>query len=227
MRIALISDIHGNLEALQTALEEIEKLNVDKIHGLGDFVGYMTNPNECVELTKDFESVMGNHESALFDRDELSLFNEYAKKALLWTKNELTPANVKLLSALPYKQVYVDLDYTIAHGSLISPFEYINNFFAAWMNFDLLETQVLFVGHTHVPVFWRGYKTITTIGHQPEQRSPHPRKVTTFELKDDEKYIVNVGSVGQPRDFVREVTIKKMIDLDFPAELYIRIAIGT
>ncbi|QUH21894.1 metallophosphoesterase family protein [Alkaliphilus sp. B6464] len=252
MRIGFISDVHGNLEALTSVLEILKNKNIDRINGLGDFVGYMVNPNECVSLVKQFKCVMGNHDCASFDVDQILSFNTRAKEAMEWTRNELTKENIAFLKSLPDNKIYIEEDYSIAHGALNDRFKYIEDEMYARINLKLLETQVLFVGHTHIPVIWKGVKKY--YNHLPHNYRYQVEEIDvydkmTFKLNPEEKYIINVGSIGQPRDnnnlgsfvifdtekkvvefhrfdYPRNITVQKMIELNRPRRLYERIIQG-
>jgi predicted phosphodiesterase len=202
VRLALISDIHGNLEALNAVLADIAKQDIDEIYCLGDVVGYGPNPCECLDLVmkKCKLTVLGNHDqAALFDPDG---FNPVALRAIYWTRDRLDDPSTgraqainrrwDFLSELP-KQ-YQDGDYLFVHGSPRDPTnEYVfpeTRFDKSKMNsmFDRVG-RVCFQGHTHMP----GVFTTDLDFVRPED-CDH-----TFSL-GKEKFMINVGSVGQPRD---------------------------
>jgi len=183
MRIAIISDIHSNLEALQKALELIEKKRVDQIVCLGDLVGYGANPNECIELTRKHTShiLLGNHDQAAFDLSQTEHFNRHARTAAYWTNQTLTEANLEFLKTLPLDYTIDDL--TFIHASPKDPQEwnYIFSAFEARANFEFFQTKICFIGHTHIPGIF-------------------PEDLKTQKIHKANRYIINVGSVGQPRD---------------------------
>ncbi|KPU45733.1 phosphodiesterase [Oxobacter pfennigii] len=199
MRILLISDIHGNLEALESCFKAAEKEKIDTINVLGDIVGYMANPNECVEKVKEFECILGNHDNAVFNDEELKYFNSYAAKAIMWTRENIKKRNMDFLSSLNNSKVFIQHNYTITHGSLCDPLEYIEYEYQAERIMEIATTPLVFAGHTHVPAMWRLYE---------KDDKPHILKVNgdslTFnrdiQLEKDKKYIINIGAVGQPRD---------------------------
>lgn len=200
MRRALISDIHGNLEALQAVLGDIREKGIDEIYCLGDIVGYGPNPRECLDAVRRLPVViLGNHDqAALFDPDG---FNPVALQAIYWTRQELEggpggPSTINarwdFLGELP--RSYNDDPYLYVHGSPRDPTnEYV--FPEDVYNQRKMETlfsrfqKICFQGHTHIPgVFTEGGDFLT-----PED--------CDFEYKfADEKVMINVGSVGQPRD---------------------------
>jgi diadenosine tetraphosphatase ApaH/serine/threonine PP2A family protein phosphatase len=185
MRVAIISDIHSNLEALQKAFEIIDEKNIDEIVCLGDLVGYGANPNECVDLTRKRAScvLLGNHDQAAFDLSQTEHFNRHARTAAYWTNQTLTQENLEYLKALPFQRVIGDL--TFVHASPKDPdqWEYIFSAHEAKINFESFQTRICFVGHTHIPGIF-----------------PEDLKVQKSVVTRESRYIVNVGSIGQPRD---------------------------
>ena len=195
MKYAIISDIHGNLEALETALKEIKKEGVKYIFSAGDIVGYGANPEECIKLirTKGIPSVMGNHDYAVNNVSEEELFNSYARLAIQWTRNTLSEDAKNFLSSLPFS--IVKDDFTLFHGTLDeeSPFNYILMPADSELSFQNLTTQVGFFGHSHVAgCFIKGENGIIS----------YRSGIIDCEISIEEgnKYLINVGSVGQPRD---------------------------
>jgi diadenosine tetraphosphatase ApaH/serine/threonine PP2A family protein phosphatase len=185
MRVAIISDIHSNLEALQKALEIIDERKAEEIICLGDLVGYGANPNECVELTRKRASriLLGNHDQAAFDLSQTEHFNRHARTAAYWTNQTLTEENLEFLKSLPFQHAIDDL--TFVHASPRDPdqWEYVFSAHEAKTNFESFQTRICFVGHTHIP------------GIFPEDLKTQKSGVTR-----ENRYIINVGSVGQPRD---------------------------
>jgi diadenosine tetraphosphatase ApaH/serine/threonine PP2A family protein phosphatase len=185
MRVAIISDIHSNLEALQKALEIIDEKKVEEIVCLGDLVGYGANPNECVELTRKRASriLLGNHDQAAFDLSQTEHFNRHARTAAYWTNQTLTQENLEFLKSLPFQHVIDDL--TFVHASPRDPeqWEYVFSAHEAKTNFESFQTRICFVGHTHIPGVF-----------------PEDLKMQKSKVLRENRYIINVGSVGQPRD---------------------------
>ena len=129
MKILLISDIHGNLEALINVLYNNQ--NVGKVIVLGDIIGYMPNPNECIKLVKDYDCILGNHEYTILNPKRLNYFNPYAKEALLWTKEQLTNGNISFLEQLPFKIVILNLILLLPWFNRNRSFEYIEEIWQA------------------------------------------------------------------------------------------------
>ena len=183
MRFAIISDIHSNLESLQKALEIVKEQHIDEIICLGDIIGYGANPNECIDLVRAATPyvLLGNHDEAAIDLTKTEYFNPFARIAAEWTNNELTEENKGYIQNLPY---LVERDGLLfVHSSPYQPEEwhYILSPADAQFNFPYFTSPICFVGHSHVPGLFC-------------------EDIWTQEVIQGKKFIVNVGSVGQPRD---------------------------
>ncbi|HBR15370.1 MAG TPA: metallophosphoesterase [Candidatus Omnitrophica bacterium] len=191
MRYAVLSDIHGNLEALQAVIQACRQQRVEAFLCVGDTVGYGANPQECLEILRGLKaiSVAGNHDWAVSGKLDFSYFTEDGQAAVLWTRNKIAFEQFNYLNSL--ELVYKNEDVILAHGSLDQPaqFNYLEDLPQAQEAFPLMDRGICFVGHTHVPRIFiqRGEKSYFT-------------QILEMELSADDKYIVNVGSVGQPRD---------------------------
>jgi len=192
MRYGIVSDIHGNLEALESVLGELEKRQVDSILCLGDLIGYGPNPNECVELIKERAEVVlaGNHDYAPLDKLDLAYFNPWARNAIEWTKERLNESSVEFLLSLPLKKEIHGV--TLVHSTPLIPEEwnYIITIGDAQKNFPEFDDQVCFIGHSHVPII-----IVTDSAEDCRVIQDNP-----LQIQDGLRYIINVGSVGQPRD---------------------------
>lgn len=192
MRIAVISDIHSNLLALEAVIHEIEQLWVDKIICLGDIVGYGPAPNECVNLIRQKAEIclMGNHDWAVLGRENLAYFNTFAREAVLWSQKHISSATEVYLRQLEFE--HKEENCTFVHSAPFEPhaWTYVLNKNDAQFQFDFLQTQICFVGHTHVAGIFSKRSEIVNFNIEE-----------SINLEDDAKYIINVGSVGQPRDF--------------------------
>ena len=192
MRYAIISDIHGNLEAFETALKTIKKQETDRILFLGDIVGYGPNPNECLDLLlKEADLTLGgNHDWAVVGKTDDDYFNPFAKAAVDWTGSELRNDLKDFLKRTRPMDSYDG--FQVAHSSPMSPdlWQYILSQKDAMLNYPFIENEVCFIGHSHQPLVIE-YADVNSI------QATRPAMVTLYPEK---KYIINVGSIGQPRD---------------------------
>ncbi|MBM3335318.1 metallophosphoesterase family protein [Candidatus Sumerlaeota bacterium] len=191
-RIGVFSDIHGNLQALEAVLEILEdQERVDRYYCCGDIVGYGGNPNECVELirAKNCPVVVGNHDHAALGLADVSYFNDVARTAIKWTGEVLTPENREFLRSLP--MTITEDEILIVHSSPMDPeaWNYILTLGDARLNFEHFEHQICFVGHSHQP-FIIEY-CVGKLNCVVQSSVP---------VADECRYLINVGSVGQPRD---------------------------
>ncbi|MCI0396050.1 MAG: metallophosphatase family protein [Chloroflexi bacterium] len=193
MRLLIISDIHANLTAFETVLAHAQN-QWDFIWCLGDLVGYGPDPNECIELLRQYDhlSLSGNHDWAVLGRLDIYSFNADARAAIFWTQDTLKEENRLYLEELP--PMVVREPFTLAHASPRHPvWEYILEPATAEANFDYFDTPYCLVGHTHNPIIFAqddyGRAAIVPANYsQP------------VELKGAPRLIINPGSVGQPRD---------------------------
>ena len=192
MRYGIFSDIHSNLEALSAVLDAYSSESIGQYLCVGDVVGYGANPAECISKINNpsIITVAGNHDWAACDSIKLHSFNQDAKYAALWTKQTLDEEGKNFLKGL--SPFYKNSDLTIVHGTLDSPrnFDYLTDNYGAWRIFKVMETDVCFVGHTHVAGTFVKFGS-TEILYIDDK---------TIRFEEGKKYIVNVGSVGQPRD---------------------------
>ena len=183
MKIAIISDIHGNLDALEKVLASVDSRKVDEIYCLGDIVGYGPNPNECIDLvhSRCKVVVLGNHDYGAVDGLPLSHFNQFGRAAIRWTKKVLTTEHTLYLRRLPFTLATNEI--TLVHATPHNPelWHYLTSWAEAEIAFTAFSTPVCFVGHVHVT---------SVIGAD--------RKLDLF--RKEVKHLINVGSVGQPRD---------------------------
>ena len=198
MRIAIVSDIHSNLEALKAVLDEIDKEDISLIVNLGDLVGYNANPKECVDLIQQRQiiSILGNHDRAATEPKFAEGFNLLAYQALVWSSKALLPEHKHFLKKLDHTKVLWD-KYLLFHGAPGNPDAYIAFLFQAKKVFNYMRKKtpglrISFFGHTHHRAVW-----------QRDVRG----KVSKLEISDDhllldpeQMYLINPGSVGQPRE---------------------------
>ncbi|MFL5274736.1 MAG: metallophosphoesterase family protein [Anaeromyxobacteraceae bacterium] len=195
MRIAILSDIHANLDALAEVEAALGRLGLDRVVCLGDVVGYGASPNGCCERIRDLASVtlLGNHDAAVSGRMDYAYYYEAARQALDWTARTLDPDHVVWLRSLPYTH-RVD-DVAFCHGSPILPGEY-EYVFALEQARDLLPhyarlAPVTFIGHSHLCKAFAYDRE----GEVSDVGAPQ------LQLDPEKKYVISVGSVGQPRDY--------------------------
>jgi predicted phosphodiesterase len=197
MRIGVLSDVHANLEALDAVLADVEQRGCDALVCLGDFVGYGPDPVGCVARLRGRlrMAVVGNHDRAAVGERPIDDFNPFAQEAIVWTRAHLDADTRAYLLALPER---ADLDGLLfVHGSPRRPVdEYIVDGRTARASFVADPFRIAFVGHTHVPaIFEEAHHRVRLAEWLPGIPTP---------LRRDHRYIVNAGSVGQPRDSNRD-----------------------
>ncbi len=196
MRLMIFSDIHGNLEALQTVLNDAAKRKVHRSICLGDLVGYGPFPNECIELVRSLQNcrfLAGNHDvAALWETSPYGM-SKAAKETILWTMDQLSSENKRFLSSLPDR---IDLaDMTFVHANPYNPkgWRYVMDRKYALRSFAATRSRFIFIGHSHRPLIiekkhWLSVRIKTISGR------------TDYSLAPPRRRIINCGSVGQPRD---------------------------
>jgi len=192
LKIGIVSDIHGNLEALETVLGSLQEYGVERILCLGDLVGYGPDPVACVERIMDTADIVvaGNHDQAVSGLIDMDRFNTQAREAIEWTRTQTTREINDTLAGLP---LTVSGDsMTAVHAAPFEPeaWHYLLTEAEARRGFSFLKNPVCFVGHSHIPLIFiedrDGNITMET--------------AASIHLEKDKRYIINVGSVGQPRD---------------------------
>lgn len=183
MRIAILSDIHSNLEALRAVLASIDRQNVDRIHCLGDVVGYNADPAACVDLVRErcIRVVQGNHDAAVALEQDLAALPPDGRQAARHNRARLSDAQRDYLATLPMRTTVDGL--TLVHATPDAPSDWLRltTYPAAKAQFDHFDTAVCFIGHTHVPAVMAD-------------------RLGVFHVREGHRYLINVGSVGQPRD---------------------------
>jgi len=190
-KIAIFSDIHANSAALENVIQDATDQGVSSFACLGDIVGYGPNPSDCVTRIQELKcvTVKGNHDEYVADSYDLSLFNTQARTALEWTREKLSTGQKNWLASLPYtKRLGRNM---IVHATLDDPekWDYIRNSFDAAIVMQKQNTPVCFYGHTHIPIAY-------------EMRGSNAKAVPLGKVNIENgcKYLINTGSVGQPRD---------------------------
>jgi predicted phosphodiesterase len=245
MRYLILTDIHANLEGLETCLTDARARGYDDTLVLGDIVGYGPDPNAVIDLVRDLKPravVRGNHDKVALGMSQADGFHAAARAAAHWMLESLTPDNRAWLVALPMGPVLIDDELEICHGSPFDEDAYIFDELDARHAFDAATAPVCFYGHTHFAVVFRLVRdTLDIIGP--------PDGDTALTIEPDAKYLVNPGSVGQPRDgdpraayaiydtttkrvdlmrlpYPLEITQQKMLKVGLPEPLARRLALG-
>ncbi|HBC85966.1 MAG TPA: metallophosphoesterase [Lentisphaeria bacterium] len=217
MKYGIVSDIHANLEALTVVLNKCKENGVEKYICLGDIVGYNANPKECLQMIRSLDllgCVKGNHDEYVSNNDEEMLgFNQHAKQAVLWTKAQLNDEERDWLSKIPMKQTVRGTNITIVHATLDSPasWGYIFDVHHAMDNFSYQFTPICFCGHSHVPIAFckksfTGSNSLLVEEMQEwkaevtEANAGKPDEDPVINIQKGWKYLINIGSVGQPRN---------------------------
>jgi predicted phosphodiesterase len=190
MRLAIFSDIHSNLEALEAVLADARARECTQFVCLGDVVGYNANPHECVELVREMDCplVKGNHDEQASLVESSRDFNEMAEQAIEWTRKNLTENDKAWLRGLRLQRQV--RDFTIVHATLDTPEQwgYVFNNLDAAASFTYQHTTVCFFGHTHVPMAFIRDEGVKRV------------RIEQLRIDPTKKYFINTGSVGQPRD---------------------------
>lgn len=193
MRYGIFSDIHGNLQALEAVTKALSREAIDQYCCLGDIVGYGANPHECIETVKGLEtvSIAGNHDWAVIGKTDTADFNPLARAAIDWTKVHASPEDLNFLNRL--ELIFKNEEFILVHGALPVPeiFYYLepDDIASAARMFFVMENRLAFIGHTHLPgIFMERGSDIRCL------------RDWQIRMKPGIRYIVNVGSVGQPRD---------------------------
>jgi len=219
MKYAILSDIHSNSDALGVVLEKCREVKVEKYICLGDIVGYNAEPALCLKMTRDINwaaMVRGNHDDyTISGNTEMSGFNENAKLAIRWTREQLDASERSWL-ATPYLERLPLCLSTVVHATLDTPenWGYITDIYHATANFSYQLSPLCFCGHSHVPVAFvkkplaaGGLRSVDAIDAW-QHNSSNPAADTDFSIADEltveyltgHKYLFNIGSIGQPRN---------------------------
>ncbi|HEY7406607.1 MAG TPA: metallophosphoesterase family protein [Candidatus Angelobacter sp.] len=201
MRLLVISDIHANLEALEACLEAAPEY--DQVYNLGDIVGYGADPNAVTERSRALGSVFvrGNHDKACSGLTDLDDFNPIAGLAALWTRQTLEAGHLEFLRELPHGPIAPQEGIQLVHGSPRDEDEYLLMASDAYIQMAQTETPLIFFGHTHVQRCFL-LEAGSSLGKSlvPAYKSSKGKQSIKLELKPNTKYMVNPGSIGQPRD---------------------------
>jgi len=191
MRAAVISDVHGNLAALRSVQIDIEKSKADEVWCLGDVIGYGADPWECWRIVRQemkAKLILGNHELALVDSDYLLNFHRGARSGVEYARKSATAELIREIKELPQNLEFDGYDVVLAHGAFSDPWIYILDEIDGRREFDSMSKNIGFIGHSHMPFFLSG--PVGWIDVASGRLNVFPKN----------KYVINPGSVGQPRD---------------------------
>ena len=202
MKIAFISDIHSNFQALSAVFAYLQDEKVDRIYCAGDIVGYCAQPNECVSLLREEKviSVKGNHDEAILMKEDPDNFSGPATEAIRWQKEIITEKNLEYLNNLQGSLVIEEDSIRMTHGSPDFPegYHYILSGDDVSEPFESFDEQICIVGHSHKPVAFKQDK---------KTRQTEEISLAVIKIEEGFKYIINIGSVGQPRDRVPKACV--------------------
>lgn len=217
-KLALLSDIHANADALQQVLTYCDSLGVDKYACLGDIVGYNSEPQLCLRMINALNPVgrvRGNHDDyTAMNDEEMEGFNPNAKRAIFWTRSQLTEDERRRVGDAPLRVSIPGMPITLVHSTLDSPntWGYVFDVYHAIDNFSYQLTQLCFCGHSHVPVAFckrpfasgplRGVEELRDWVMVNNSMPNNFDQIDTFTIRIEPgcKYLFNVGSIGQPRN---------------------------
>lgn len=197
MRYLILSDMHANWHAFEAVLRRARRKRFDAVLVLGDLVGYGAAPNQVVEAVRKLGprlfTVRGNHDKVVSGIDSGANFNQTALTAAQWTTTRLTPANLRYVRELPQGPIQIEPGVAICHGSPLDEDTYVFSDVDAWEIFSNFQMPVTFFGHTHIPSLF------SLEGRMLGVRALRGRTGTVY-LQPGGRYLVNPGSIGQPRD---------------------------
>lgn len=197
MRTLIVSDLHSNHDALRAVLNHVRRKRFDQVMCLGDFVGYGAQPNQVLDRMRQLRAeklyVRGNHDRVAAGLDPGDAFNHAARSAALWTKDHLSPVNRAFLRNLPIGPLMEKSGVMVCHGSPLDEDHYLFGEGDAYEVLSRFDVPIIFFGHTHLPAVFR----LTSMG---DLSARIYRREATVQLDRGDRYLINPGSVGQPRD---------------------------
>lgn len=196
MRYLVFADIHGNLEAFLAVLKFIQKKKIDQYIFLGDLVGYGASPNEIIQKIqglKPLSMIRGNHDKAICGQDTIETFNPIAASAIYWTKEKILKKNFNFLLRQKKGPQILQETIMICHGAPFDEDYYIFGEFDAAEAFDHITTPICFFGHTHFPFVYTEKENVV-------EGTFIEGEANEVKLEKGVRYLINPGSVGQPRD---------------------------
>ncbi len=199
MRALVVSDVHGNLQALQAVLSAAG--DFDELWNLGDTVGYGANPNQVIDTIRPLAriNVRGNHDRVCCGLSSSAGFNPVAAEAAMWTQRHLTPANLAWLRDMPQGPIRASVRALCAHGSPLNEDHYIISMRDAWTPLQRMSAEITFFGHTHVQ---GGFSQQAPEWQEirPTYKSENAAEQFAIDVPRGTRHLINPGAVGQPRD---------------------------
>lgn len=196
MRALVVSDLHANMEALRAVMKRVQRKKYEVVFCLGDFVGYGAQPNHVLDVMRTLRPrkvyIRGNHDRVAAGLDDAEGFNNAAKTAALWTRDRLSAPNRRFLRELTVGPV-IHRGVMLCHGSPYDEDEYVFNVHHAAQILALFRAEIILYGHTHLPA-------VFSIDADDNVRGFAVREEATVKLAPGQRYLINPGSVGQPRD---------------------------
>lgn len=198
MRRLVLSDIHSNMEAFDACMERANVMGFDDVLCSGDIVGYGPEPNEAIGRVAELETtaIRGNHDRVASGQDNARDFNTHARAAIKWTRKRLSADALAYLRALPVGPRDVGHEAQLVHGALTHEDDYVMSEAHASDSFQRTRTRITFFGHTHYPTVFSRNGSGDVVLEMPKNEKDYQ----VYEMKSDLQYLVNPGSVGQPRD---------------------------
>lgn len=192
MKIAIFSDIHANYEALTAVFEQLQRHDCTKVICTGDVVGYGASPEACVQFVKEKNvlTIRGNHDDLVLNPNKEKRLRATVQESIQWTRTKLSDSSKKFLSELPRQLTYAGFSFVHSSNVIKPEWEYVINQTSLSANFLFQNSQITFNGHTHLPL----------IGHHEKKRAPSIDWLSEAQVRAGVNYLINVGSVGQPRD---------------------------
>ena len=210
MRYAILSDIHSNKQAFQAVLRDIKTLKINEIISLGDLIGYGPSPAEVLALARKHidHSILGNHDAVFCNKMDSENFNDNAKMMLEWSGSQVNEKAGEYFSAFPLGMR--GEGFRVTHANFVNPgeFKYMLTPEDAMNSFNKYHEDIMFIGHSHIPC-------IFVVG---DSQTVHKLSAQNFQVEAGKRYIVNVGSVGDPRDndprasYLIYDTVRKNVD---------------
>lgn len=207
MRFGIFTDAHSNFEALKVVARALREDRLDRLVFLGDAIGYGADPNDCCRVIREVSpiSLLGNHDAALVEKLDMTWFVDHAREAIIWTSRVIEPEYQEWLATLPY--LHRDEGVVFCHGSPLEPglFNYVMDYPEAlrilqWMNYE--KVGVTFVGHAHIGLAFQMMRSRNPQEGNDALKVYNLNGVSTarVELNPEDRWVINVGAVGQPRD---------------------------